>query len=71
MTLHDAALIFDHWKRMPPLRVLVTVIAKTLGVEFPDPTKPIPEKQYMTAEELKRLVDMTGGKIEGMGGFYG
>lgn len=48
----------------PSLRGLVEGIARSLGIELPDYSAP---KQYMTGEELKRFVDMTGGRIEGVG----
>lgn len=47
----------------PSTRQIVQAIAASLGMEFSDPTPP----RYMTGEELKRLVDATGGKIEGVG----
>lgn len=68
MTLHDVSLMHNYWRRNPPLRILVAMVAKSLGVELPDPSKPPPEKpKYMTAEELQRLIARTGGKIEGLG----
>lgn len=64
MTLHDVAIMHAYWKRNPPLRILVTTVAKALGVEFPD----LEEKpKYMTAEEFQRMVQATGGKIPGLG----
>lgn len=48
----------------PSTRQIVHAIARSLGVEFPEPPS---AKQYMTGEELKRFVDMTGGKLEGVG----
>lgn len=47
----------------PSTRQIVQAIAASLGIEFKEPTP----TRYMTREELKRLVDMTGGKIEGVG----
>lgn len=52
----------SYLNKHPSTRDLIEAIARTLGVEVPTGTKPA----YMTGEELKRLVDMTGGKIEGL-----
>lgn len=53
----------NYSSKNPSSRQILQAIAKSLGVEFSDPAP----KRYMTGEELKRLVDMTGGKIEGVG----
>jgi hypothetical protein len=71
MTLHDVAMLHRYWKRNPPLRVLVACVAKALGVTFPDPDKPVEKPSYFTADEMKALLRVTGGRIEGMGPFHG
>lgn len=80
MDLHDVAMMHGYWRRNPPLRVLVAMVAAALGINVApkdDKTKvdydltPPPGSQYMTPEALKRLVDMTGGRIEGVGQFGG
>ena len=47
----------------PSTRQIVQAIAKSLGLDF---TGPAATTRYMTGEELKHLVDATGGKIEGI-----
>lgn len=74
MTLSDVSMMHRYWRRNPPLRVLVACVAKALGVEFPDLSKANgkePENKYMTAEELRRMIQATGGRIDGMGQFNG
>ncbi len=71
MTLPDAGMIFAHWRRQPPLRTLVTMIAVALGVPVEnfrrDAETPVDQsKKYTTEEEFRRLMEITGGKIEGI-----
>lgn len=62
--LDDVARLFRHWAKYPPVRALV---ASAVGFELPPEEDQIePEKKYMTADDLKRLMAMTGGKIPGM-----
>lgn len=64
MTLSDVGLIFEHWKRFPPLRWWVAGCAQALGVKFEPPeSKPKP----MTYEEARRFWAQTQGRIEGVG----
>ena len=63
MTLYDVGLIFGHWKRNPPLRLLVAGIAAALGMKLPEPASAQSEKKYTSMEEFQRLVRMTGGKM--------
>jgi len=66
MTLDDARLFTDHFTRHPPLRVLVKGVAAALGIKFELPDdKP---KKYLTAEELRLIVEATGGRVPGMSG---
>lgn len=60
MTIFDIQRLTRHWRKHPPLRVLVQAVAASLGVKFDPPTAD-KAKQHMTADEFKRLVDMTGG----------
>lgn len=69
MTLHDVKMMHSYWRRNPPLRVLVAVVARVLGVEFPDAdAKP---NKYMTADDLALMMRVTGGKIPGIGQAHG
>ena len=67
MTLHDVALAHGYWRRNPPLRTVVMMVAKALGVEFKLPDKPNGKSKHMTAEEAMRFMAATGGKIPGLG----
>lgn len=66
MTLHDVKRLIGHWQKYPPLRALVAAVAGSLGVKFPDPNEPKPS--YMTAKEAARMLAVTGGRIDGIGG---
>lgn len=68
MTLDDALMFSDHFKRHLPLRVLVMACAAALGVKFPEFESKKPESKYLTAEEFRRIVQTTGGRVPGMGG---
>jgi hypothetical protein len=63
MTLDDVNRLFSHWAKYPPLRDLV---AAFIGFEIPTPEEE-GEKKYMTADDFKRLMAQTGGRIPGMG----
>jgi hypothetical protein len=65
MTLQDVSRLSSYARKHPPLRVLVGWCAQALGVEMPDPNKKPPK--YLTAEEFKKLVQMTGGRVPGVG----
>ncbi len=67
MTLHDVRRLSDYAKLHPPVRVLVSYCALALGVKLPEPPDPNKKSKYMTAEELRRMVDTTGGRVPGMG----
>ena len=58
MTLHDVRRISNHWKRYPPLRMLVSSCARALGVELPDPNAS--ERKYLTADEFAGVVRQFG-----------
>lgn len=59
MTLDDCEPYFAHWKRHPPLRFLAEA---WLGYKPPDDAP----KQYATAEDMRRIMEMTGGRIPGI-----
>lgn len=61
MTLDDINRLFKHWQKYPPLRDLV---AAFVGFEIP-PDEPA-ESKYLTADDFKRMMAMTGGRIPGM-----
>jgi hypothetical protein len=61
MTFDDVHRLLKHWLKYPPLRDLV---AGFIGFE---PASDEPEAKAMTAEEFKRLMDVTGGRVPGMG----
>jgi len=67
MTLDDVNRLLRHWAKYPPLRDLV---AAFIGFEVGpgvDGDEPQPaEQKYMTAEDMQRLMAMTGGRIPGM-----
>ena len=62
MKPRDVKRLFKHWSKFPPVRVLV---AAAIGFE-PPPDEEENKKRYMTAEDMKRMMDMTGGKIPGL-----
>lgn len=62
MTLHDVELIYSHWKIYPPVRDLVAA-----GIGFQPQVETPDEPKYMTAEDLRRMLMMTGGKLPGSG----
>jgi hypothetical protein len=62
MTMDDVHRIFKHWAKYPPLRDLV---AAFIGFEIPS-DEPEDSKLHMTADDFKRLMSMTGGRIPGM-----
>ncbi len=66
MTLQDIHRLSEYAKDHPPVRVLVSYCAAALGVKLPEPPDSKKSK-YLTAEELKRMVDATGGRVPGMG----
>lgn len=57
----------NYSSKNPSTRQIVKAIAQSLGIEFTEPSA----TRYMTGEELKRLVDATGGKLEGVGQYGG
>ena len=64
LTLDDVNRIFRHWQRFPPVRLLV---ALAIDFKFPPPEDGEDAgNKYMTADDLKRLMAMTGGKIPGV-----
>lgn len=66
MTLHDVQRLSNHWRREPTLRVLARVIAEALGVKITPKAQAI---KPMTYEEAKRMIAITRGRIDGVGGF--
>jgi hypothetical protein len=57
--LFDVRRIFAHWKNYPPTRDLV---AAAIGFK---PKGSEPEKKYLTAEDMRRIMRTTGGKVPG------
>lgn len=60
MTLFDVQRLTNHWRELPPLRILVAACAAALGVKLPEPEDQ-KQKKYLTAEEFGRMVDATDG----------
>lgn len=67
MTLHDVRRFVRYADKNPPLRVLVMGCAAALGVKFENPSTRKPSK-YLTAEEVRNLIRLTGGRVPGMSG---
>lgn len=65
MTLHDVQRLHNHWRREPPLRVLVSAVASSLGIKLPEAQSET--KSYITEAEARRMIAQTGGRIDGMG----
>lgn len=66
MTLDDVHRLQRYWAKFPPVRYLVAgfvsfEIPKTFGDAEDDGTP-----KYMTAEDLKHMMAMTGGRVPGM-----
>lgn len=62
MTLDDIALLSKYAEKHPPLRALVQGVAYALGVKF-SPAQQQKQKGYMTAEQLRALIQQTGGRV--------
>lgn len=60
MTLHDVQRLMNHWRRSPPLRILVASCAVALGVKLPNVEQSSPSK-YLNADEARRLFGATDG----------
>jgi hypothetical protein len=61
MTLDDVEEIFEFWKKHPPMRVLAEAY---LGYK---PAEEAPKPAYMTADDMRRMMKMTRGRIPGVG----
>ncbi len=66
MTLFDVQRLISHWQQQPPLRVLVSAVAISLGIKLPESQSAKPS--YMTEAEARRMIAQTGGRISGVGG---
>jgi hypothetical protein len=64
MTMADVDRLFKYWAKYPPLRDLV---AGFVGFEIPKFEAEDDAPKYMTSDDLRRLMAMTGGRISGMG----
>lgn len=62
MTLADVHRLMKHWSKFPPVRDLV---AAAIGFEIPT-EETSDQPKYMTADDLKRLMAATGGRLPGM-----
>ncbi len=80
MTLHDVMIAQGYWRRNPPLRVLVSAVAVSLGIPLekmfaPKTVKDLTAKDFdltpspghMTFDQMERHMAATGGKIAGIG----
>lgn len=65
MTLLDVQRLSSHWSKHPPLRMLVSLCASSLGVKLPAMEAAKTKRQYMTAEEfaaqVQRINAVAGG----------
>lgn len=62
MTFEDVARIFAHWKHYPPVRDLV---AAAVGFQPAEPDDQQPSQVIATAEDMRRLMQVTGGRQPG------
>lgn len=62
MTLFDVQRLFIHWRRFPPLRVLVAAF-----VGFTPKDQEADKAKHLTAEEAMALMRATGGRVPGLG----
>ena len=62
MTLFDVQRLFEHWRRFPPVRVLV---AGFIG--FTPKDAKADKSNHLSADEAMALMRATGGKIPGLG----
>jgi hypothetical protein len=71
MTLHDVQRLTNHWRRSPPLRILVACCAAALGVKLPEMGAP-DKSNHLNADEFAALVRATdGGRVLMNGGSGG
>lgn len=63
MTFDDVYRLLKYWSSYPPLRDLV---AAFVGFEIPSSAPEAAPEKYMTADDFRRLMAMTGGKIPGL-----
>lgn len=67
MTLHDVRMITAHWRRNPPLRTLVAIVAQALGVDVAAIGRPPDTSHQLTYDEFSHMMRVTGGRIDGIG----
>ena len=68
MTLHDVQRLFNHWRKHPPLRVIVMGCAAALGVKIRDGEESDDKPRHMTAEEAMSFVRQTANGRAVIGG---
>lgn len=61
MTLLDVQRLSNHWRRSPPVTVLLRYALAAMGVALPDANKTTNKNKYLTAEEFGALVRATDG----------
>lgn len=61
MTLFDIERLNRHWEKVPPLRLIVMGVAKSLGVEFNLTQGKPKEPTAREAEAMIRMVNAVGG----------
>jgi hypothetical protein len=62
LTLEEVNRVFNYWRKYPPLRDLVAAF-----VGFKPKSDEDAEPKKMTADDMRLLMQSTGGKIPGIG----
>jgi hypothetical protein len=62
MTFDDVKRLYAFWRRRPPFREL---FGASIGFT-PADEEPAEKPKYMTADDARRLMAATGGRIRGM-----
>ena len=63
LRLDDIERQFAYWRRHPPLRAMFAAVH---GIKSADDKPAEKPPSYMTADDMRRLMAVTGGKISGI-----
>jgi hypothetical protein len=61
LTLDQVEDLFAYWRKYPPLRDLVAAF-----VGFKPQDRPEEKPKYMSADDMRRMMALTGGKLPGV-----